>query len=366
MVAFLVVVVLGQSSPMGVSVPGRLTVNEQPAPAPPSPSDDDWAGTKPLQSQVRAPESTQPEHWPDGATKRFVGALVGGAVGAALPLVTGGLATNGCPSMVVCPGWAFAGGLAAPVLAVVGSSIGYALMGGEPSVGVALAGMLGGLGAAAAVLFFDAFISGIPNSRPGWPSLFVASGLAVSFSVLAMVARSEAVERLPFIASPMRRVVLTALSLVGTLGLEALLIGLAATSGSSLLTAVLVLGALGASPLIPVAVHRALGGRGSFGAAYLGWAASLGVAGIGFLGILATGSSLFTLDPRFIGLSAISITGGVLAAALGVPLFLEWSHGNALIEESEKALAVKAQLSVAPVAGPTGLTGGALALSGTF
>lgn len=357
MVALLLVVVLAQSSPL----------NEQPGRMPLTAPDDDWAGTRPAakpqepeQPAFRPPESTEPERWSAGATKRFVGALLGGAVGAALPLVTGGLATNGCASTSPCPGWAFVGGLAAPVLAVVGASLGYALMGGEPSVGAALAGMMGGLAAAAAILAFEAIISLQPTSRPGWPIVVAASSLAASLSVLAMVARSEALERVPFIASPASRVVLTALSLVGTLGLETLLLAFAASTGSVFLTPVLILAALGTTPLIPAAVHRALGGRGSFGAAYLGWAASLGVAGLGILGIIATSASLFGGDPRFIGLLTVSITGGSLAAALGVPLFLEWSHANTLLEES-RGPAVKAQLSIVP------LSGGAMAgLSGTF
>ncbi|MDP1922525.1 MAG: hypothetical protein Q8L14_40160 [Myxococcales bacterium] len=371
MVALLVVVVLGQSSPMGGRAPGRLTVNEQPAPTPPPASDDDWAGTrpgsKPLQREVRRPASTEPERWSAGATKRFVGALLGGAIGAALPLTPGALATNGCPTLAPCPGWGLVAGIAAPLLSVLGASLGYSLMGGEPSVGAALAGLIGGLAAAAALSLLDLALSTQPTSRPRWPAIVAASGLALSFSVLAMEARSDALDRAPFIASPASRIVLTALALVGTLGIEALVVGLlASTFGGGVLAAVIVVASLGLTPLVPIAVHRALDGKGSFGAGYLGWAASLAVAGIAVVGIAATSSSLFSGDPALISILAISITCGSLAAALGVPLFLEWSHGNALIEESENAPAVKAQLSFAPVVGPTGLTGGALALTGTF
>lgn len=370
MVALLVVVVLGQSSPMGERVPGRLTVNERPAPSPATASDEDWAGTrpatKPPERALRTPESTEPERWAAGATKRFVGALVGGAVGAALLLVPGALATNGCAPLAPCPGWSLVAGITAPLLSVVGASLGSSLMGGEPSVGAALAGMIGGLAAAAALAVLDLALSGQPTSRPRWPALVAASGLAVSLSVLAMESRSEALESTPFIASPGSRVVLTSLALVGTLGVEALLVGLSAGGiGGGVLATVLGLASLGVTPLVPIAVHRALGGNGSFGAGYLGWAASLAVAGIAIAGIAATSSSLFRPDPALISILAVSITGGSLAAAVGVPLFLEWSHGNTLIEESREP-AVKAQLSIAPVAGPTGLSGGALALSGTF
>lgn len=359
MVALLLVVVLGQSSSMGASAPGRLTVNEQPMPAARSQTvvDDAWAGTRPAAKDAEAPE-----RWSVGATKRFVGALLGGAIGAALPLIPGALATNGCPALAPCPGWSLVAGVTAPLLSVVGASLGYSLMGGEPSVGAALAGMIGGLAAAAALQLLDLVLSSQPTSRPRWPAIVAASGLAVSLSVLAMESRSDALEGAPFIASPASRVVLTALSLVGILGIESLTVGLLATaSGGGVLAAVIVVASLGVTPLVPIAVHRALGGKGSFGAGYLGWAASLAVAGIAVGGIVAGASSLFRPDPALISVFAISITGGSLAAALGVPLFLEWSHGNTLLEEAENAPAVKAQLSVVPV------SGGAMAgLSGTF
>ena len=366
MVALLVVVVLGQSSPMGVRAPGRLTVNEQPARTPLTASDEDWASTRPAATPPerggRTPESGEPERWASGATKRFVGALLGGAVGAALPLIPGALATTECPALAPCPGWSVVAGVAAPLLSVLGASLGYSLMGGEPSVGAALAGMIGGLAMAAALQLLDLALSGQPTSRPRWPSIVAASGLAVSLSVLAMESRSDALESAPFIASPSSRVVLTSLALVGTLGIEALLVGLSASSfGGGILATVIVVASLGVTPLVPIAVHRALGGKGSFGAGYLGWVASLAVAGLSAAGIAAGASSLFRPDPALISVFAISITGGSLAAALGVPLFLEWSHGNTLLEESENAPAVKAQLSVVPV------SGGAMAgLSGTF
>lgn len=367
MLVVFMVAVLGQTSPMGTKAPGRLTVNEQSPPA----TEDDWANTrpeKPPERAVRPSPKAEPEHWSASATKRFVGAFVGGAVGAAVPLVPGALATNGCTAVAPCAGWAVVGGVAAPILAVIGAAVGYSLMGGEPSVGAALAGMIAGLGAAAALLFVDAFISSAPSSRPQWPVFIAASGLAVSLSAMAMESRSEALETTPYIASAATRIALASLALVGTLAIETLLVALSATSvaGNGLLAGVIVVGSLAATPLIPVAVHRALGGRGSFIAGYVGWLVSLAVAGLGVLGIAATSSSLFSANANLIGLFAISITGGSLAAALGVPLFLEWSHGNALIEEAEKAPTVKAQLSLAPVTGPTGLTGGAMALTGTF
>ena len=374
MLVVMVVAVLGQASPMEPKAPGRLTVNEQPAQKPETaPDDDDWAGTKPAvkpRARVAAiPHAPAQEHWSASATKRFVGAFLGGAVGAALALVPGTIATNGCPTLLApCPGWAATGAVAAPILAVIGAAVGYSLMGGEPSVGAALAGMIGGLAGAAVLLLVDALISFGPSSGPRVPIAIAASGLAISLSVLAMESRSEALERAPFITSPASRITLTALALVGSLAIEALLVGFFATGagGNAVLAVGLTVASLAATPFIPVAVHRAMGGRGSFAAAYLGWLATLGVAAIAVTGITAGASSLLGGDPRFVRLFAISITGGSLAAALGVPLFLEWSHGNALLEEAEKEPTVKAQLSLAPVTGPTGLTGGGLALSGTF
>ncbi len=372
MLVVMMIAVLGQSSAI-TRAPVKLTVGEQPPTTPQTAAADDWADTRPSATtperfEPRAPTDTL-HRWSNGATKRFVGALLGGALGAALPLIPGALATNGCPTMAPCPGWALVAGVAAPLFSVVGASLGYSLTGGEPSVGAALAGMIGGLAAAAVLLVFDLANSTEPTSRPRWPAIVAASGLAVSLSVLAMESRSDALDRAPFIVSPASRIALTALALVGTLGLEALVFGLAASTFSSaggILASVIGVASLGFTPFLPILVHRGLGGRGSFGAGYLGWLASLGVAGIAAAGIAAGPSSLFRTDPVLLSVFAISITGGALAAVLGVPLFLEWSHGNALIEDAENAPAVKAQLSLAPVAGPTGLTGGALALSGTF
>ena len=242
----------------------------------------------------------------------------------------------------------------------------------KPSVGAAAAGIIGGLALAAVILFADLALSFSPGTAPRWPIVAGASAAAVGLSVLAMESRHEALEKAPFLVAPAVRVAATSLALLGTLAVETLVVfGLASggrisSAGAGIAVTVLVVAGLGATPLVPIAVHHALGGRGSFGAGYLGWAASVAIGGIALLGFSVTQFSPSTNDPRLIGLLSISLASGALALALGVPLFLEWSHGNTLIEESEKAPAVKAQLSVAPVAGPTGLTGGALALSGTF
>ena len=55
--------------------------------------------------------------------------------------------------------------------------------------------------------------------------------------------------------------------------------------------------ATAAVPLVPWSIHRKMGGEGTLGAAYVGWLASLAVAGAGALAAAAGSSSVSAVPP---------------------------------------------------------------------
>jgi hypothetical protein len=303
--------------------------------------------------------------WSEGATKRFVGALAGGAVGAALPVALALAAQPRCAAL--CPATPVAvavGTMLAPVLAVAGASAMFALLGGTLSPGVAVAGSLGGLALGALFLFASAAVSPLvlAPATPTWPAAVVASGLVLSAMALALEARHEALEEAPFLQVSPGRFAATTLTMAATLGLGSLLsLGLGALAFSAPLGLGVGTVSLALAPLVPLAVHRALGGRAGAGWAYLGLVASLGVAGAaflgGFIGGLAGGFGP-RRDVRLDAAVVFSASAGALGLVFGVPLFLEFGHGLELLERSEEA--GRPRLSVAPV--PGGAVGG-LALS---
>lgn len=343
--------------------------------------DDDWAReheqmlktakeTKEEDAQrfVRTPPS-ELQRWPDGATNRFLGALLGGALGMALPGVLAAASRTPCGAFVACvpgPVAVLLSSLTPPV-AIVGAMLGSTLMGGQPSFGAAVAGLMGGLTSGLLLLLYHsrAFTGSSGDSAVG--VTLAASGLAVALMAIALEARSDALEEFPFIATPTSRLVATALGTLGALAGVALLTTIAITAGGNgAAAAVVSILGLGALPLVPWAIHGGNGGRGSIGAAYLGWLGAVALVGL-CAGLVAVGltGSLGGPTPPVIAMLGGGIALGTLASVFAVPLILEWSHGQALIEESVKT-SVKAQVSVAPVSGPTGITGGAVALSGTF
>ncbi|MBL8921309.1 MAG: hypothetical protein JNJ54_20790 [Myxococcaceae bacterium] len=291
------------------------------------------------------------DFWSDGAVARFTGALVGGAIGAALPVLV--MATQSCvgfcspaPSLVL--------GLLASITSIAGATAGWALLGGELSPGAAVGGAIGGLALGTLLLFVSLALA--PPSdplRPAWPVVLAASAVAVGVTVLALEARHEALEEAPFLSVRTGRFVATTLSMLGTLSVGALLsIGLGALTYSSALA--LGLGVVTASlaPLVPLAVHRGLGGRGTAGWAWLGWLASLAIAGAAGAGAVAgafAGAFGPFRDPRADATVLFAGAAGVFATVFGVPLFLEVSHGAALLERSEEA--GRPRLSLAPVPG---------------
>lgn len=317
---------------------------------------------EPRYKMVRVPEPERfvrrpgaQNYWSDGATTRFVGALTGGAIGAALPIVIGLATQPRCsPPCSVSVGVVVLG-LLASLTSIAGATTGWALFGGEVSPGAAVAGAIAGL--VAASLFLLGAFPILPSPPLAWPFVVVASGIALSGVTLALQARHEALEEAPFISVPVGRFVATSFTMLGTLGLGALLsFGLGALANSSALAIGLGIASVGLAPLVPLAVHQAMGGRGTAGWSYLGWLISLGVGGVaGLATVFANIAGAFRLgDARLdTGLIMVGSTAA-LAAVFGVPLFLELSNGRELLERSD--VAGQPRLSLAPI--PGGAVGG--------
>ncbi|MER2561039.1 MAG: hypothetical protein ABTQ32_09985 [Myxococcaceae bacterium] len=341
-----------------------------------SPSrDDDWAKEREEAiAEAFSPAErfviTPPAGWAEGATKRFVGAFVGGLVGMAAPGLAAVALTPPCASFGC--GFNFGATLTtglAPMVSVVGATLGFTLMGGRMCAGAAIGGMIGGLAAGLALLFVHRLIV-VDSNQPQWGAVIAAGALAVAIEAIALESRHDALEEAGFIEAPTSRLAFTSLGLVGTLAGIAL-----ASAGVALigyptgvtLAPIFAVLALAAAPLVPWRIHRNMGGEGTLGAAYVGWIASLAVAGAGALA--ATVSSSFALsfgtDPRTVAMFGGGISLAVIATALGTPLMLEWSHGNARRERARVA-PLKAQLAMSPLTGPQGLAGGVVGLSGTF
>lgn len=342
-----------------------------------SPSrDDDWAKEReeaiaeafsPAERFVITPAAG----WAEGATKRFIGAFVGGLVGMAVPGLLGVAFTPPCTTFGcgISIGATLTTGLA-PAVSVVGATLGFTLMGGRMSAGAAIGGMIGGLAAGLALLFVHRLIV-VDSNQPQWGAVIGAGVLAVAIEAIALESRHDALEEAGFIEVPTSRLAFTSLGLVGTAAGIALVslgvawIGYPVGLAIGPIFAVL---ATAAVPLVPWSIHRKMGGEGTLGAAYVGWLASLAVAGAGALAAAAGSSFAFGVgtDPRAVAMFGGGISLAVIATALGTPLMLEWSHGNARRERARVAPALKTQLTMAPLTGPQGLAGGVVGLSGSF
>ena len=275
----------------------------------------------------------------DARVKRFLGALAGGVVGlggamALMPLGDGGCFGGPCVSFV--HGLV---GIFAPLLSLGGAWLGYELMGGDgglftpaialpPAILIAL-GLLSIAGAQDATSAISLM-----------PFLIASGAFLVGGSALALDLRSRQLEGLGAAASWGKAgagrvavtTLVTMLSVAGAVAFSALLYAL---GGYGALSAVFVVAGAAAGTFGAAAaawgVHRAMDGRGSFGA-------TLGAFGLGWLAVLG-GTGLYALSQGgFSRFSPLRSTSGtilfvelVAASAVFLPvLALEWSHTNAV------------------------------------
>lgn len=343
-----------------------------------SSDDQRWAEEhdRAMATQTKAPDEllrTPPLGWAEGATQRLIGAFLGGAIGVALPSVVAGLATTPC---VFGCSISFGSGLAAslaPALSVVGATVGFGLAGGRASVGAASAGLLGGMALSLVLLFFHR-IAVPETSEVPWGVVIGAAAIAVALEAIALESRNDALDEAPFLEVPAARLAFSSLGLFATVAgvtVLATLVGVLGYPAGLIFGPLIGLVGAGVAPLVPWAVHRSMGGEGSLGAAYLGWLGSLAIAA-GGVGVMVLAMNLSFLpgqtiaDPRNVMMLGAGVGMAAIAAVLGTPLALEWSHGDRRIDRSKLAPSVKAQLSLSPIVGPRGVDGGALAMTGTF
>ncbi len=275
----------------------------------------------------------------DGRVQRFLGALAGGAVGlgamlAPMPLFDDPASCGGFGS---CGngGHALMLGLA-PLVSVVGAWLGWMLGGGTSTplvaaVAIPLAGLL-------TLALLGVTANGQRDTLvPTLPVLIAGGAALVGSAALAMDARQQQLAGLGnaggWASASAGRLALTSLVSLLTIGASAAAtalssIGLFFGSGVGLVMPFVVGGALSlASAATVFAVHRALGGQGTFRSALLGMGLAVTAAG-GALGLFfaSTPAGLTGFGPRD-GTALISMISVMSIAALLVPaLALEWSH----------------------------------------
>ena len=317
-----------------------------------------------------APSDTGAPHWSPNATKRHAGALIGAVVGAALPLLTLPVINSGCTLSFVCPSDLNAIALvASTMLGSVGLTLGHALGdGSEPSFGAAALGAL--VGSVVSLGWLGLMGRTVEvQTREGAALLMVSTlPITIALQLLALEVRHGALELHPERSVPWRRfgaaVGAGALTLLGGT-LLGLVLGL--VSVPTFPTVLLPVGIGLSLPLAPLAVtaaHRALGGRGGFGAAYLGMLAALvAAAPIILIANFASSGSFITsvnVSATLQATSGFGVTALTVAALASSAIAVELSHARQ--EENEPAAPeVSFDLRFAPMP-----NGGAAVLSGRW
>lgn len=297
--------------------------------------------------------------WTEGAVPRFVGAFLGGAVGLALPLMLGQLdRLPSCASATCLGSWGTFLSLLSPLISGVGSVVGYQLAGGRPSIGAAVAGSAIGLGIGLMALLAVAGPT-VNATSAIVPATALTIGIVAAAQAWALELRSDAVERQPMLAVPWNRFFSSSLGTLGAIILGGLAFAASVGFGfAGSLATLLIVG--GAVPLMPYFIHQRLGGRGSIGAAYLGFLGALTAAGLGVLFAGLGSSASFFGDTRAIGLFAGGVGLAALGATFGVPVALEISHGASVTSPLGKNEdPVENQFALMPFASP--VQGGAMA-----
>ncbi len=307
-------------------------------------------------SPLTEPPPSAPEPQLSSArAARFVGALLGGVVGAAVPSVLFALANGGCAG---CTGPVL---LAAsmPLLSAVGATLGFSLMGGEASAGLASVGSLIGVFLSISlVLAGTGAIGEAVTGTTALPTLLLlvgAGALTIGAEALLLDARDQAVRAEPAKASSVSRFAATVAAAALTSALATALVGFA-NAFPFPLNVVSGFAGIGlglAMPLIPFAVHKGQGGRGSLLSAYGGW---LAMVGVGLLGgaVLSQARLSQPLNSLTTGLA---LGAAAVFASVAVPLTLEWSHHAA----DAPPVVESVTASLAPIPG-----GGQVMLGGRF
>ncbi len=292
---------------------------------------------------------------PEGITldaqrvKRFVGALIGGAIAIAIPLA------------ISAPNCAIIGGACStsfqnfslgimPLVAGLGAYFGHHLFGGEAEYPFAALGA--GLGSLLGMLSL-AFAEGIGVSPTAlFPFAAGAAGLTTFLMAIVLDWRDQQVIGLsPAGHGTGARLWASFGASVGV-GIAgsfvSLLIGLVNTS-AGFISGALVLGAM---PIVAWAVHSALDGRGTLASAFYGLLISLGVlAAVAVpVGVVAGSNG----SPFYSAQQGALVTGSAfLALLLGPIVGLELSHSSVMREAG-----LKPSFGFSPVPGGAMVGGG--------
>ncbi len=293
----------------------------------------------------------------EGRVSRFVGALVGGLVGAAATMAFVPLAGSTTPFPSLTPGQGVLG-IFAPLATMVGAFVGYQVMGGDGGL-IAPALMVIPAGLAMALLFL-ALPREADTMRTLTPALVTSLVLLAAGSALALDFRQGQLEALGArreegSARPGRvaaEVMINLLALAASTGLFALALGLGGGSGVGVVTGIslAVLGGLGAAAAT-WGVHTGLGGKGSYLASLLGLLAG-GSGGLLVTLFAALASSGAPVRGGVATLVAVEVP--VLAAVMASAVALEWSHTTAVGEAEGPRFSVGG----APTLGGAMLTAG--------
>ena len=300
---------------------------------------------------VLEPRPPDPVSLDDQRVKRFIGALLGGAVALAVPLA---ISAPSCSAAAGCSTTSFQNftlGIM-PLVAGLGAYFGHHLFGGQAeypfaTIAAGMGSLFGML-----VLSFAQAIGVAPNGL--FPYVAGAAGVTAFLMAFMLDVRDTAIAQLPSEGHA------TGARLWASFG-ASIGVGIAGSFIALLLGivnpfAALISGALflAAVPLVSYGVHTSLDGRGTLGSAFLGLLVSLAAVGVVGIPVLVAGSSGGP-TAFFYGAQQNALVAGpaFLALLVGPLIALELSHTAAMGESS-----LQPSFSLAPVPGGAMMGGG--------
>lgn len=304
----------------------------------------------------------------DARVKQFLGAFIGGAIGIGAGLALAPIGDGGCFTGFSCFNFGHAVSISAGILlGATGAWVGHRLMGGTAGFGATWLGVMPGLLVGAAT-FAVMNAMGAQTVVDLLPAIIASGVMLAGGSALALHLRSTQLDALgsaaPWSEASGSRFALETLvhvlALSGSTALTVASTALLIYSGAAGVVGVgLIGGGLAlATAATTFAVHRAMGGRGSFGSAVLGFLVAASVIGTTVATFALSGAlSGFGSSAAVSGAGITMMVVGSAAVGLFVPTAaLEWSHS----ERSASALP-KLSFGAAPVQG-----GGMMSAALTF
>ena len=299
-----------------------------------------------------APDEAQAERISLDAqrVKRFVGALVGGAVALAIPLA---ISAPNCVATTTCSTsfQNFSLGIM-PLVAGLGAYFGHHLFGGEAEY--PFAALTAGLGSLIGMLTL-LFANAIGVAPTGLlPYAGAAAGLTTFLMAFVLDTRDQRIGDLPADGHATGARLWASFGAAVGVGIAGSFISFLVGLLNPYVGLVCGLGVLAAIPAVSWGVHNALGGHGSLGSAFLGLLVSLAaVAALGLPAILSAGGGFSSISSFYLAQQGALITGAGFLALLAGPLVgLEMSHSEAVRDE------LRPSFSLAPI------NGGAMAGAG--